>query len=45
MKPFVVTFNFFPELDFSIFETLEQFAAVIKRDFEEKARLDAGLLF
>ena len=45
MKPFVVNrygrivfpFNFFPELDFSIFETLEQFAAVIKRDFEEKA--------
>src|SRR5213594_3176534 len=44
MKPFVVNrygrivfpFNFFPELDFSIFETLEQFAAVIKRDFEEK---------
>jgi 3-oxoacyl-[acyl-carrier-protein] synthase III len=45
MKPFVVNrygrivfpFNFFPELDFSVFETLEQFAAVIKRDFEEKA--------
>ena len=45
MKPFVINrygrivfpFNFFPELDFSIFETLEQFAAVIKRDFEEKA--------
>src|SRR2546427_104691 len=44
MKPFVVNrygrivfpFNFFPELDFSIFQTLEQFAAVIKRDFEEK---------
>jgi 3-oxoacyl-(acyl-carrier-protein) synthase III len=45
MKPFVVNrygrivfpFNFFPELDFSAFQTLEQFAAVIKRDFEEKA--------
>jgi 3-oxoacyl-(acyl-carrier-protein) synthase III len=45
MKPFVVNrygrivfpFNFFPELDFSAFHTLEQFAAVIKRDFEEKA--------
>lgn len=45
MKPFVVNrygrivfpFNFFPELDFSVFETLDQFAAVIKRDFEEKA--------
>ena len=44
MKPFVVNrygrivfpCNFFPELDFSVFETLEQFAAVIKRDFEEK---------
>ena len=45
MKPFVVNRygrivfpeSFFPELDFSVFETLEQFAAVIKRDFEEKA--------
>src|ERR1044072_9253106 len=45
MKPFVVNrygrivfpFNFFPALDFSVFETLEQFAAVIRRDFEEKA--------
>ena len=45
MKPFVINrygrivfpFNFFPELDFSVFQTLEQFAAVIKRDFEEKA--------
>jgi len=45
MKPFVVNrygrivfpFNFFPELDFSVFGTLDQFAAVIKRDFEEKA--------
>src|SRR5262245_57098680 len=45
MKPFVVNrygrivfpFNFFPELDFSVFQSLEQFAAVIRRDFEEKA--------
>ena len=45
MKPFLVNrygrivfpSNFFPELDFSIFDTLEQFAAVIRRDFEEKA--------
>jgi 3-oxoacyl-[acyl-carrier-protein] synthase III len=45
MKPFVINrygrmvfpFNFFPELDFSVFETLDQFAAVIRRDFEEKA--------
>jgi 3-oxoacyl-[acyl-carrier-protein] synthase III len=45
MKPFVINrygrivfpFNFFPALDFSAFHTLEQFAAVIKRDFEEKA--------
>ncbi|MGH7279098.1 MAG: hypothetical protein ACREJG_10445, partial [Candidatus Rokuibacteriota bacterium] len=58
MKPFVVNrydrivfpCNFFPALDFSVFETLDQFAAVIRRDFEEKApteadivaRLDAG---
>ena len=45
LKPFVVNrygrivfpFNFFAELDFSVFETLEQFAAVKKRDLEEKA--------
>ena len=45
MKPFLVNrfgrivlpSNYFPELDFSAFQTLEQFAAVIKRDFEEKA--------
>jgi hypothetical protein len=27
--------NFFPELDFSVFKTLKQFAAVIRRDFGE----------
>jgi len=58
MKPFVINrygrivfpSNFFPALDFSVFQTLEQFAAVIRRDFEEKApteteivaRLEAG---
>ena len=52
MKPFVVNrygrivfpSNFFPELDFSIFETLEQFAAVIKRDFEEKAPSETDIV-
>jgi 3-oxoacyl-(acyl-carrier-protein) synthase III len=58
MKPFVLNrhgrivfpSNFFPELDFSVIESLEQFEAIIRRDFEEKAprevdilkRLDAG---
>ncbi len=52
MKPFVINrngrivfpFNFFPELDFSVFETLEQFEAVIKRDFEEKAPTEADIV-
>src|SRR5438046_5570801 len=52
MKPFVVNrygrivfpFNFFPALDFSIFETLDQFAAVIKRDFEEKAPTETDMV-
>ena len=52
MKPFVVNRygrivfpeSFFPELDFSVFETLEQFAAVIKRDFEEKAPNEADIV-
>ncbi len=52
MKPFIVNrydrivfpFNFFPELDFSVFETLEQFAAVIKRDFEEKAPTETDIV-
>src|SRR2546422_11555745 len=58
MKPFVINrygrmvfpFSFFPERDFSVFETLDQFAAVIRRDFAEKApseddivsKVDAG---
>jgi 3-oxoacyl-[acyl-carrier-protein] synthase-3 len=45
MKPFVVNrhgrlvfpSNFFPELDFTVFDTLEQFEAVITRDYESKA--------
>jgi 3-oxoacyl-[acyl-carrier-protein] synthase III len=59
LKPFVINrhgrlvfpCNFFPELDFSVFESLKQFAAVIRRDFGEKAptetqiveRLQAGV--
>jgi 3-oxoacyl-(acyl-carrier-protein) synthase III len=51
MKPFVLNRygrmvfpgNFFPELDFSVFETLEQFAAVIRRDFEEKAPVETDI--
>jgi 3-oxoacyl-[acyl-carrier-protein] synthase III len=52
MKPFVLNRygrlvfpgNFFPELDFSVFETLDQFAAVIKRDFEEKAPSETDIV-
>lgn len=52
MKPFVVNrygrivfpYNFFPALDFSVFETLEQFAAVIRRDFEDKAPTEADVI-
>jgi 3-oxoacyl-[acyl-carrier-protein] synthase III len=52
MKPFVVNRygrivfpeSFFPELDFSVFKTLEQFAAVIKRDFEEKAPSETDIV-
>jgi 3-oxoacyl-(acyl-carrier-protein) synthase III len=52
MKPLVVNrygrivfpFNFFPALDFSVFETLDQFAAVIKRDFEEKAPTETDIV-
>jgi 3-oxoacyl-(acyl-carrier-protein) reductase len=59
LKPFVINrhgrlvfpCNFFPELDFSVFASLKQFAAVIRRDFGEKApteteivsRLQAGV--
>jgi hypothetical protein len=52
MKPFVVNrygrivfpYNFFPALDFNVFETLEQFAAVIRRDFEDKAPSEADIV-
>jgi 3-oxoacyl-[acyl-carrier-protein] synthase III len=52
MKPFVLNrhgrlvfpSNFFPELEFSAFETLEQFEEVIRRDFEAKAPAGADLL-
>jgi 3-oxoacyl-[acyl-carrier-protein] synthase III len=52
VKPFVLNrhgrvffpFNFFPELDFSIFDTVEQFSSVIKRDFEEKAPTEADVV-
>jgi len=45
VKPFVMNrygrmvfpCNFFPELDFSVFQTLHQFNNVIRRDFGEKA--------
>jgi 3-oxoacyl-(acyl-carrier-protein) synthase III len=58
MKPFLINkhgrivlpFNFFPEMDFSVIETLEHLKTVIARDFGEKApsardimdRLNAG---
>jgi len=52
MKPFVVNrqgrlvfpSNFFPELDFSVFSTLEQFEAVITRDYESKAPTGSDIL-
>jgi 3-oxoacyl-(acyl-carrier-protein) reductase len=45
LKPFVLNrygrlvfpSNFFPDLNFSVFENVEQFQAVIRRDFGEKA--------
>jgi 3-oxoacyl-[acyl-carrier-protein] synthase-3 len=37
--------NFFPELDFSVFRTLKQFAAVIRRDFGEKAPTDVEIAY
>ena len=51
LKPFVINYhgrivfpgNFFPELDFSVFKTLKQFAAVIRRDFGEKAPTDVEI--
>ena len=51
LKPFVINShghivfpgNFFPELDFSVFKPLKQFAAVIRRDFGEKAFTDVEI--
>jgi len=52
LKPFILNShnrivfpcNFFPELDFSVFETLEQFTQVIRRDFGEKALTENEIL-
>jgi 3-oxoacyl-[acyl-carrier-protein] synthase III len=52
MKRFIVNrhgrivfpFNFFPSFDVSLFETLEQFEAVIRRDFEQKARTEVDIV-
>ncbi len=52
MKPFVVNnherlvfpANFFPELDFSVIDNLEQFTAIVERDFESKAPTGTDIL-
>jgi len=52
MRPFVVNghdrlvfpSNFSADLDFSVLETLEQLAAVIRRDFESKAPTGTEIL-
>src|SRR5437762_11022548 len=52
MKPFVINrygrivfpFNFVPTFDFSVFDSLEQFSAVIRRDFEDKAPAEGDIL-
>ncbi len=52
LKPFVINShgrivfpgNFFPELDFRVFKSLKQFAAVIRRDFGEKAPTDVEIV-
>lgn len=52
MKPFVINrhgrlvfpANFFGELDFSVMDTIEQFNAVIGRDFEAKAPTGTDIL-
>ena len=51
LKPFVLNrygrlvfpCNFFPELDFSVFDSLERFMAVIRRDFGEKAPTETDI--
>jgi len=52
LKPFVLNrhgrivfpCNFFPELDFSVFHSLRQFAEVIRRDFGEKAPTETEIV-
>jgi 3-oxoacyl-(acyl-carrier-protein) reductase len=52
LKPFVINrygrmvfpCNFFPELDFSVFDSLNQFNTVIRRDFGEKAPTETEIL-
>ena len=52
LKPFVINrygrmvfpCNFFPEMDFSVFQTLAQFNAVIRRDFGEKAPTETEIV-
>jgi len=52
VKPFVMNrygrmvfpCNFFPELDFSVFQTLQQFNTAIRRDFGEKAPTEAEIV-
>jgi 3-oxoacyl-[acyl-carrier-protein] synthase III len=36
--------NFFPELDFTVFDSLKQFADVIRRDFGEKAATENDIV-
>ena len=40
----VLPSNFFPEIDFSSLDTLDQLAAVVKRDFEQKSPTGQDLL-
>jgi 3-oxoacyl-[acyl-carrier-protein] synthase III len=52
LKPFVLNShnriifpcNFFPELDFSVFQNLTEFSALIRRDFGEKALTEDEIL-
>ena len=52
LKPFVINrygrmvfpCNFFPELDFSVFDSLNQFNTVIRRDFGEKAPAETEIV-
>jgi 3-oxoacyl-[acyl-carrier-protein] synthase-3 len=52
MKPFILNrhgrmifpSSYFPEMDFSVYETLTQFTEVVQRDFEEKAPTGTSIL-